>query len=491
MIRVTNEVEFTTVINVIKLTRSAIIIQLVILFVATAFLYEYVPYDYLILWFGLHVINYLGRWFLNDIFLSLPNNEHGYSAVEKYLKYYLAGLFNSSLLWGMSILFFEYIPLIYQYSIYYILIGFTFGAVLSIGPIIEMFFAYILPMNLFALGYLFYHYKESDSIIILFIVATVLYAFRITRTYVRFYTSLIEVKHELQEKLREIEIKEYNKQQYLKMIDEIGIGMIVTDEENRILHVNNTIEEWFGDFTGKDYYEFLNEISKYPVDENVMEVVTKANIVYEIISNEYQGLDHNSFRVYVFKDISKEIYQRDVLNRLAMQYKQKAEYDPLTQLLNRNAFESVLEKAFYEADRKFFKLAILFIDLDNFKYINDTYGHQAGDTVLKIIAKRLKNSVKQKDIKARYAGDEFVIVLKGVEDRKKIEEIAQGVLRVISEPISLDDNIKVSVSASIGIACYPDDAKTFQGLLEKADKTMYEVKRHSKNNIAFYTHKEA
>lgn len=491
MVRIKNEVEFTNVINVIKLTKTAILIQLAILFVATAFFYEYVPYDYLILWSSLHIVNYLARWFLNDLFLVLPNKKESYKTIEKYLRYYLIGLFFSSVLWGMSVLFFEYLPVLYQYNIYYIFIGFTFGSVLSIGPIVSMFFAYILPMNIFALVYLIYDYKEGNSVIIFFIVSSVLYAFKVARAYISFYTSLVKVKKQLQDKLDELKRKEHNKQQYLQMIDEIGIGMIMADEKNNITNTNNTIREWFGDFTGKTYTEFLEKVAKFSVEDNAREFVTKTNLVYEVISNDHYGLDNKKSRLYIIKDISKDIYQRDVMNRLAMQYKQKAEYDPLTKLLNRNALEITLEKAFYEADRQFFKLAFLFIDLDNFKYINDTYGHQAGDTVLKIIAKRLRNSVKQKDIKARYAGDEFVVVLKAVDDREKVKEIAKNIVKIISEPISLEDNVEITVSASIGVACYPDDAKTVKGLLKKADNIMYEVKNSTKNSFAFYTSKEA
>ncbi len=490
MIAVRNEVDFINMVNVVKLTRSAIFIQLVILFVTISFLYEYIPYDYCVFWCGIHILNYIVRWFLNDLLLALPNTQEGYVTARKYFKFYLAGLFISSVLWGMSVLFFKYIPLEYQYYIYYIFIGFTFGSVLSIGPVKEMFFAYILPMNVFALIYLILTYKEGDGIIIIFIFSSVIYAYKVANDYVRFYTSLIEVKRELQEKLHEIEIKEHNKKQYLQMIDAVGIGMVVVNDQYEIIEINNTIKQWFGDFTGKSYIEFLKEIAKFPINDATKEFVTKTNMVCEIVSNEYLGIDNKKYKLYIFKDISKDVYQQDVLNRLALQYKQKAEYDPLTRLLNRNALEGILEKAFYEADRKFVKLAFLFIDIDNFKQINDTYGHHIGDKVLKIIAERLNNTIKGSDIKARYAGDEFVVVLKYIEEREEVKKIAQKLLKNVSEPIFLEDDIEINVSASIGIACYPSDAKTVKGLLQKADKAMYRVKFNTKNDIGFYNQKD-
>jgi diguanylate cyclase (GGDEF)-like protein len=274
------------------------------------------------------------------------------------------------------------------------------------------------------------------------------------------------------------------------MIDEVGIGMVRVDEQNNIIDVNNTIKEWFGDFSAKTYQDFLDAVSKFPINEKTRDFVAKTNIVYEVISNEYHGIDKKKYKLYVFKDISKDIYQRDVLNRLALQYKQKAEYDPLTKLLNRNALEGALEKAFYEADRKFSKLAFMFLDLDGFKEINDTYGHQAGDTVLKIVAKRINNSVKKRDIKARYAGDEFVVVLTGIESRDKVQKIAQHLLKLICEPITLNDGTQINISASIGIACYPDDATTVKELLKKADHAMYQVKFNEKSAVGFYTKEE-
>lgn len=162
----------------------------------------------------------------------------------------------------------------------------------------------------------------------------------------------------------------------------------------------------------------------------------------------------------------------------------KATYDTLTNLYNRDIVLDLFENAKKRADQLNTKIAILFIDLDHFKEINDSLGHKIGDEVLKIIAKRLKSVLKNKVI-ARFGGDEFVVMLEKVTDKKTVETIAKKILKEIKKEIFIN-NQKCYLSGSIGISFYPDDAKDFDTLLKYADTAMYKAKREGKDRYYFF-----
>jgi len=164
------------------------------------------------------------------------------------------------------------------------------------------------------------------------------------------------------------------------------------------------------------------------------------------------------------------------------------EYDYLTSLLNRASFERKLAQSLKNAKKNNTILSVLFIDFDNFKNINDTLGHHAGDTMLKIVSNRMKLTVKDTDTLARIGGDEFVILLENIHNRENIISILERILMDISKVIEIDMH-KVYTTVSIGVAVYPDDGNTMLELMKNADKAMYHTKEIGKNSYSFYTKK--
>lgn len=162
----------------------------------------------------------------------------------------------------------------------------------------------------------------------------------------------------------------------------------------------------------------------------------------------------------------------------------EARHDTLTGLPNRRAFFEILPKAIARCQRNQCALALLFIDLDGFKAVNDTQGHHAGDLLLREIGQRLSNLLRQTDTVARLAGDEFVVILENLAiNDPKPQKIAQKVLASIQLPVSLDQGT-AQVSASIGIALHlPSDDTDIDTLVNRADKAMYEAKRAGKARI--------
>lgn len=158
--------------------------------------------------------------------------------------------------------------------------------------------------------------------------------------------------------------------------------------------------------------------------------------------------------------------------------------DPLTQLPNRRSFGQYLRDAMGMASRSQ-GLGLMFVDLDNFKYVNDTFGHDAGDDLLCEVARRLGASVRKEDQVFRLGGDEFTVALPGVLNRKEVEQVAERVLRALSNPVVLDGSA-VYVSASVGVAVAPEDAESSGQLLRCADLAVYAAKERGKACYAAY-----
>jgi len=183
--------------------------------------------------------------------------------------------------------------------------------------------------------------------------------------------------------------------------------------------------------------------------------------------------------VAIFSDIT---FRRGAEQELL----RKATTDPLTGLANRQLFQRVLNSTIEQSSRYQRDSALLFLDLDGFKAINDTMGHSVGDAVLREIASRLRGAVRISDEVARLGGDEFVVVLPEIRDRAAAASVAEKLLLDIVRPFPAEIGAP-PLTASIGIAVIPDDGTTFEDLLHAADTAMYQAKRSGKNAIWFFS----
>lgn len=163
-----------------------------------------------------------------------------------------------------------------------------------------------------------------------------------------------------------------------------------------------------------------------------------------------------------------------------------AYHDILTGLANRKQLDASFQLALSYAKRYRNKIAILFMDLDHFKEINDTLGHDIGDRLLIEIGSRLKQAIRSTDILIRQGGDEFIIALTELHNTDQIAEIAKKILMTITRPIVIETHT-ISITGSIGISIYPQDGKDLSMLLKKADKALYIVKSEGRNNFSFIT----
>ena len=162
-----------------------------------------------------------------------------------------------------------------------------------------------------------------------------------------------------------------------------------------------------------------------------------------------------------------------------------ATHDLLTGLPNRMLMMDRLKMAMAQAKRTDQKLALMMLDLDNFKTVNDSLGHMVGDELLKEIALRLSGRLRQNDTISRLGGDEFIILLSAIDQTEDAVEVAKIVLESFEQPFVFNDHV-LSCTISIGIAIYPDDAQDTEVLLKNADAAMYYVKAHGRNGYHLF-----
>ena len=186
--------------------------------------------------------------------------------------------------------------------------------------------------------------------------------------------------------------------------------------------------------------------------------------------------------IVVFQDITIQKQEQALLDRYA-------NYDALTALPNRKLFSILAEQMIAQANRDNKVISIGFLDLDGFKQVNDNYGHEVGDILLKEIAKRFQTTLRQSDIVARFGGDEFVVLLNSIDTKSEAEQSFKRLLEQISEPVIIN-NISMKVGVSIGYTLYPQDSGDIDLLVRNVDIAMYDAKQSGKGRIRRYHHQE-
>ncbi|MCW8930629.1 MAG: EAL domain-containing protein [Gammaproteobacteria bacterium] len=276
-------------------------------------------------------------------------------------------------------------------------------------------------------------------------------------------------------------------------------GVVVTDPHGVILSVNTT----FTLITGYDEYEVLGQsisiISSGKHGKEFYEILwqsirTKGLWEGEIWNKRKDGEVYQEWlEINAIKDEQNNItHYVGRFTDLSMCKKAEtrlhflAHFDTLTKLPNRTLFYDRLNQAINQADRLKKKAVVFFMDLDGFKAVNDSLGHDVGDLLLKTVAKRLKSLVRKVDTVSRIGGDEFTIIANDVEKHEQITILAEKILKAFVEPFIIE-NRKLYSSTSVGISVFPDDGLRGSDLLKYADTAMYEAKESGRNQYCFYT----
>ena len=276
-------------------------------------------------------------------------------------------------------------------------------------------------------------------------------------------------------------------------------GVMITDSSMNVIAINNTFAELSGfkpnelvgknpvylktDLFGKHQCTtIINTLEMNPHWNEEIELVNKDNDIIPVrlsVTSVYNETKVLTNHIFLYSDISERKEFEKKLEYLA-------HHDYLTKLPNRLLLNDRLNRAIIHSEREKKKTAILFLDLDHFKNINDTLGHDVGDSVLVEITKRLKGSIRKGDTLARLGGDEFIIIMENIDSENDIIVLAQKIIEHINPSIYIQKQNHY-LGASIGISVYPDHGLSSADLISKADIAMYKAKSEGRNKYKFYT----
>lgn len=312
------------------------------------------------------------------------------------------------------------------------------------------------------------------------------------------------LRQEIEQRKR-TELELFNQKQLaIVTLESIGDAVITTNMQSEVTYLNPVAEKMTGwskaEAMGRpilEVFRILNESTR-KLAANPVDVVLAHNKVCGLANHTL--LIAKSGAEYAIEDSAAPIRDQDgnilgvVLvfhdvsdaRQMAQKMTYLAEHDYLTDLPNRLLLTDRITQAISAAKRRGSKLAILFFDIDHFKRVNDTLGHEVGDQLLKVLSKKLQMCIRASDTLSRQGGDEFVVLLPELTDDAVPAEIAQKILFSIKDPISIA-NHELFITASIGIAVYPDDGDNVDVLTRHADAAMYHAKNSGRNNYQFFT----
>lgn len=223
------------------------------------------------------------------------------------------------------------------------------------------------------------------------------------------------------------------------------------------------------------------------IDKLHAEIIQKELAQKKLLMNQEALKETVEMRTEELNNINKVLVNEMKARRhIESNFEHMAHHDTLTKLPNRLLLDARLKHALERANRSKLQVAVIFIDLDNFKPINDTLGHEIGDQLLVSISNRLSDCVREDDTVARLGGDEFIIIIEQVHNTDDLDDLLKKIMLATSENTYIKEH-ELSVSTSIGVSIYPDDGNTAEQLLRNADAAMYHVKNNGRNSYHFYT----
>jgi len=312
---------------------------------------------------------------------------------------------------------------------------------------------------------------------------------------------VISYKHMVDTIQKEHQQLQASVKQFSKLAENSPIGIYLKNPKQEITYANKKWNQITQCFTESDEKSFIDNIHEDDLDNYQSKLDYVINSGQSSIIEYRYLLDNKSNNKVLMEYLSPlegdsknsevsgvigSVLDISDLKNAQSELEKLAFYDPLTNLPNRRFFKDHLKFRIASAKKEHSRLSVLMIDLDNFKRINDSLGHDAGDQLLTEVGQRMRTAVFQEDVVSRVGGDEFIILLEHTRKDITTEQVAQKLLKVTTLPLTIQ-NQTVEISCSIGIARYPEDADNIPDLIRHADMALYQAKEKGKNQLAFFS----
>ncbi len=462
----------------------------------------YISTPVLLSWYGCLLLVTLIRALVTSRYARI---KPGPGQTRRWNIIYVIGAAAAGTVWGAAALvLFPLDSIAHQVLLAFVLAGMSAGGISVLAPRLEACLAFLLPMLLpLAIRYLSFSTTLQTAMGIM----TLIFLAGIFISALNFHRSILtslhlrfdkrELEEEIAQRRRAEEELFREKERLQTTLHSIGEGVVLVDAEGRIEYMNPAALQ----LCGRSFHDALN----HPVSEVFENIdirhhrtstamedslrlsarITKQSILFCKAGKEH-FIEESATPLYdrYSRVVGVVAVLRDVTEVLkkAEQMAYAADHDPLTGLPNRNLLKDRAKQAIARAQRKHENFALLFLDLDRFKEVNDSMGHAAGDALLIEVGKRLTDCVREEDTIARLGGDEFVVLLDGPTQGRQVKAVANKIRHTLRQPFQLGAQ-SATVTVSIGASLYPSDGQDPETLLGHADSAMYHAKKQGRDQV--------
>ncbi len=464
--------------------------QLFVLFGIIFILKDVLEADLIFMGLSVHLVLIFSRLFVHRYFFNNP---------KKFLRIYFVLTLLSGIAWGVLLFFTQNASVEYHILVFAIYLGLVSGALFTLGGVTSLYFAYTLPILGLNVIWFFQHSDRQIYQVVAYLgLFATFYYISAAKRYAKNFNDTILEKQKNEKLLQELEEKSLS----FELLFEQSVNGSLIIEDGEFVQCNQKLVEMLG-YSSKEEFLSLdsNQISpQYQSDGKLSseKSIEMSQIAFKKGLHVYEWLyikkDGKIFLVEVnlssivlngkkvlyalWRDITQEKNYKNNLKHLAY-------HDNLTGLPNRMLFHDRLEQAILKSNRSSTQLAVFFIDLDKFKPINDSLGHEVGDKVLIKVTRLLRKALRSEDTLARIGGDEFTIIMENFADIKYIMMVADKLIHALHAPVVVDSH-NLDLSLSIGVSIYPQDAQDAKTLLKLADAAMYKAKDGGRDTYRFY-----
>jgi diguanylate cyclase (GGDEF)-like protein/PAS domain S-box-containing protein len=448
----------------------------------------------------LHTVILIYRLYFINKFSKIKKNLTDYKDIKKWVYIFQSSSFLSGIGWGIFPFFLQNTPLDETFILIATIVGIATIGISTLGSVFSVYLAFIIPMLSLTFIWIItqIHVDEIYAKIILPFLLMVVYLIVSSRKYEKMYNKSFQEEYRANLLNERMELaldgsitaivdwdlrtnkffitkswKKFFGFEDEELSDDLALWRKRVHPEDKRKLFHSLIEHYE---KKKEIFESTHRLRQK--DGNYIWVFARTKILYDKFSKPYRIIGTHT-------EITKLKQLEDMLQKQKEMMAHLAHHDSLTNLPNRALFQDRLNHAISNAQRRNEQFALFFIDLDYFKEINDRYGHNAGDMVLKEVAVRLSSLIRDEDTLARLGGDEFTIIMQNIKHPQDVSMLAEKILDVLQKPILYKEK-ELFVLGSIGIGIYPKDGSSSEILLKHADHAMYDAKKEGKNRYKFF-----